>query len=223
MVAVCHATVARATSPIADPVSKIGGLPVFVDAAEWPRCPGCGRVLEFWFQIRLDTPLPLSPAFAMAYIFACPGERDNRQRAGCRLWPDPPVWRDHVGTVVLQRPRITPFTPRGVAAFPDYALRFERGEEPDEGIVLLAEDLDDAHLARFRGDTKLGGSPVWWHTARSPRCPACGGAMRFVFQLRTAQEGLDIDLDGANFGWGYVFICERSCDTNGALMLWQHD
>jgi hypothetical protein len=46
--------------------------------------------------------------------------------------------------------------------------------------------------------------------------------MRFVFQLNTAQDGLDIDLDGSNLGWGYVFICERSCDTNGALMLWQY-
>jgi hypothetical protein len=165
MVAVLHATVARAIAPILHPVGKIGGLPVFIDAAEWPRCSGCGRALEFWFQIRLDTPLPLSAVYAMAYIFACPSERDIRQRAGCRLWSDRPVWRDQVGTVIVQRQQVVPFTPRGEPSFPDYALRLERGEEPDGGIVLLADDIDETRLARFRGDTKLGGSPVWWHPA----------------------------------------------------------
>ena len=223
MAAVCYATVSRVAAPIREPVSKIGGLPTFVDAMAWPQCPGCGRALEFWLQIRLDRPLPLSTAYTMAYIFACPGERDIRQRAGCRRWSGPSAWRDQVGGVLLQRHTVTPFTPRGAPpSQPEYALRFECGEEPDAGIVLLANDLDDDRLAPFREVTKLGGAPVWWHTARSPRCPACGGAMRFVFQLHTAQAGLDLDLDGGNYGEGYVFLCERCCDTTGALLLWQH-
>lgn len=66
MAAVCYATVSRVAAPIREPVSKIGGLPTFVDAMAWPRCPGCDRALEFWLQIRLDRPLPLSTAYTMA-------------------------------------------------------------------------------------------------------------------------------------------------------------
>jgi hypothetical protein len=223
MACVWYASITRSENTITRPETKIGGLPVFVAAEDWPHCSMCGRALEFWAQIQLDVTPSLNTDYAMAYIFACPSERDVWQRESCNAWQRPDKQRDQVGTVVLQQRMTTPFTPNGEPTLPEYEVQFEPGEEPDGGIVLLAVDTDEARLDRFREGTKLGGSPVWWQTSRSPQCPVCGGTMRFVFQLCTAFNSYaGIDVDGGNFGNGYLFVCERACDSRGALMLWQH-
>lgn len=220
MIEVWYATVIRATEPITCPVTKIGGVPIFVDTADWPTCPGCGQLLEFRAQVRLDALLPPGTGYTMAYIFACPSERTASH---CNSRQQENTERDQFGTVLLQHTRITPFSPYGEPTLPEYTLQFETGTEPEGGIALLADDIDEALLEQFREGTKLGGSPVWWNTARSPYCPICGGPMQFVFQLHTAfnaHEG--INLDGGSYGDGYLFICEHDCDAYGATLLWQH-
>src|SRR5690606_38331362 len=53
---------------------KIGGMPVFLSQAAFPRCASCGDEMAFIAQIPLQSPLPLSDRYAMAYIFMCRAE-----------------------------------------------------------------------------------------------------------------------------------------------------
>src|SRR5437867_1016919 len=71
MVDVYYCELRRTPEPITEPVTKIGGAPVFLQPAEWPTCKECGQPMQFLAQLRLDKPLPLSDRYAMAYVFMC--------------------------------------------------------------------------------------------------------------------------------------------------------
>jgi len=173
--------------------------------------------MEFWLQLRLDAPFASGSPYTMAYLFACPSEREPRLRQDCAEWQ---VAHEHIGRVILLQDAGLLAPSQGMATFSEYWLRFSQGEEPQKGIVLLDEHSDREHLILFREKTKLGGSPVWWHTEQAPACPTCGGPMRFIFQEMTVPD--DKLAAAFHFGYGYLFLCTRNCGPHGALMLGQH-
>lgn len=218
MTMVWYADFVLTVQPVEVAVTKIGGLPNFTALVNWPTCLWCGRTMEFWAQIRLDEPLLSGSLYTMAYLFACPSERNPRLRQDCKEW-QAGVQRNHIGQIILLQDDVSPFAPEGMATFPEYLLQFSRGEEPGESIILLTEHLDRERLDLFHEVTKLGGSPVWWHGTQAPCRPACGGPMRFIFQLLHTPDG---EVSAAfHFGYGYLFLCARNCSPQGALMLCQ--
>jgi hypothetical protein len=67
----------EADAPIADPVTKFGGQPVWLESAEWPLSKELGRQMQLVCQIALDPDVfGVSPG-RMAYLFITGGSEDE--------------------------------------------------------------------------------------------------------------------------------------------------
>jgi hypothetical protein len=127
--------------------------------------------------------------------------------------------------VLLQQAAMPPFVLEGPSPLPECLLTFTRDAETEARLILFAEGLDIEALIHVHQGMKLGGVPVWYHTACQPPCPACGGGTRFAFQFATGPIGETdevLDVDASTLGKGYWFPCERACGASGATMIWQH-
>jgi hypothetical protein len=64
----------RAAGPIQDPVTKFGGLPVWVDTPQWPNSRSTGKPMQFLAQVAVEEPA------RVVYLFATWGwDADNSQ------------------------------------------------------------------------------------------------------------------------------------------------
>lgn len=218
------ATVSRSPNPVVTPISKLGGQPVFVARIESPHCRSCGQPMDFLGQFRLDTPLPLSRHYQMAYVFMCPGKYDDRGWLVC------PTFEPFSGAnaLLLQTDRGPALMPEISSRYLDYTLTLKQVPEPD--IDVSEFDLDEALRMQVSYTTKIGGVPAWIQANETPNCPHCGRPMRFVGQIDASPDGrLPADIsqwkqyhffDFGDVGLGYVFICPNDCSPNGAF-LWQ--
>jgi hypothetical protein len=64
----------RASSPVKEPVTKFGGLPVWVDQPAWPSSRSTGKPMLFIGQIVIEPELFGVPEGRMAYLFMSGGE-----------------------------------------------------------------------------------------------------------------------------------------------------
>jgi hypothetical protein len=220
-------SLSRASSPICDPVIKIGGSPVFLAAADWPQCSHCGARMEFIAQLPLRDPLPLSTSWDMAYVFMCPGRFDDRGWLECQTWAP----NSGANAVLLQRGSDPQMSLARPPAYPEYAVSLRHCLEPD--VDTANYDQYDECYEDVSSSTKLGGVAVWLQTNETPPCPACGGDMRLIAQIDAELEGaLPADprewsdmkksfLQFGDGGVGYVFLCKNECGPNGAAFLWQ--
>ena len=206
----------RASLPIAEPVTKVGGQAVVWAPIDTPPCSECGRELDFVAQVRLDILEPRTCQWNIVYIFMC------------RYWsgqgPICPSFDPYSGAnlVVFQGANDAVHV-QGVARVPEFEVLLTHAPEPDI-------DSDDASIDEVIRDrlflgTKVGGVPCWFQGREWPDCARCGGPTRFVAQIDDHLEGV---LDGTatligfgDVGYGYVFVCAKECCPEGGAFLWQ--
>ena len=63
----------RAPKPIEEPVTKLGGLPVWVDEPAWPVSAATGEQMLFIGQVAIDQPLFPVKTPRIAYLFVTVG------------------------------------------------------------------------------------------------------------------------------------------------------
>src|SRR5688572_9056985 len=83
-------TFVEATAPIARPVTKFGGQPLWVAEPAWPRAAKTGERLRFIAQIALEPAVFGDLSGAVAYLFLEDRLRDKQvvlQRAGVASVP----------------------------------------------------------------------------------------------------------------------------------------
>lgn len=222
-VPVALARLRRSERPIAEPVAKIGGAPVFVESADWPVCPACGRTMEFIAQLTLQEPLHLSRRFAMAYVFQCALAYPSLEDEGLGTCPGDPDLPIGPTAVLFQRATAPGFVARPVRPPPtsnlEYAMLFEPKEEPDVDLEVLSDDELNAVVEQIATGTRLGGVPVFiqgYPPVRPIRladgeesdavpyhipygwalpCPQCRTATQFIAQI-------DADLDQKGYPFG---------------------
>lgn len=214
----------RAKHPIRMLVSKAGGDPVGIDAAEWPRCRHCDKPMAFLAQLDLHNPVRVSESFAFRYMFMCRGFRDER---GCPSW-DP---EEGANCVLLKStPDAASLCPcPGEHRFDDFELSLSERQEP----FLEGPDIDDLPDEAFLDATgkefvhydtsriiKIGGIPIWIQSPEVPQCPCCKGSMTFIAQVGSELEnpgfgGYGFDVAAGEF---FVFRCEAECSPQGAVM-----
>jgi hypothetical protein len=64
----------EAQATIAEPITKFGGQPVWIEQPQWPLSRQTGEPMRFIGQIALDTELFGEPAGRVAYLFISDGE-----------------------------------------------------------------------------------------------------------------------------------------------------
>ena len=219
----------RSNKKIIEPIMKLGGVPVFYKEITWPKCSFCNQDLDFLAQITLDSPLPFSKRYSLAYIFMCPGKFDKQGRLKC------PTWQPNSGAnyVILQEKSLNIFPSIHDSKYPDYEIILKPIKEPN---IDISKDfhLGDEILKAICESTKVGGVPSWLQNNQTPICPKCGGSMRFVAQFDAELDGV-LPADpkmwnpedfrffhfGGDDGIGYLFICEKECSPEGVSFLWQ--
>ena len=163
----------------------------------------------------------------MAYIFMCPGKYDERGWLVCHTF----VANSGANLVLLQEEAITPILHLHPSGYPDYGVELIPINEPL--IDTSNYDLDENIRRKVYEETKIGGAPLWIQYSEEPKCPKCGGKMRFVAQLSKELDGpLPADpklwntgmykfFEFGDGGIGYVYLCENECSPDGASFLWQ--
>src|SRR5690242_20134790 len=80
------ARVERAEEAINEPVSKLGGAPVFYEKTDIPVCGQCQQPMALLGQLKLNDPVELSQHYAMAYVFMCLCVGADGQFTDCETW-----------------------------------------------------------------------------------------------------------------------------------------
>ena len=219
------AVVTRSNQPIAAPILKLGGNPVFVSQIEQPNCRHCDQPMDFIGQIPLDAPLKFSRRFKMAYVFMCPGKFDGRGWLECETWrpfsgANAVLLQEEHGPAIIRNEELVRYS--------DYSIVLSPLHEPN--IDCSDSEIPEDLLEQVSGMTKLGGVPSWIQNNETPSCPVCQRSMRFIAQIDAELDG-SLPADSSSWsqyssfefgdaGLGYVFICPEDCSTNGAF-LWQ--
>ena len=214
-------SIAPAPAPITDPVSKLGGQPVWLDEPIWPLSKATGKPMSFVGQFVLY-PEIFGPIEArMAYIF---------------MYDDEPfvngTWLSDSGenAVILQpgmwsgpaRSSATGPTLRHTTQQPDdtiaqiaveYALRLTPGEDPDvlDEDEFRARDAWDEYCD-YVAESKLGGAPAFLQN------PEYSGEGRWKLLAQLDSSLFSYNINFGVSGVGYAFIDERA---NMAKFRWQ--
>jgi hypothetical protein len=212
----------RSESPIQQPVTKLGGLPVWVAEPAWPVSPTAGEPMLFIGQIVVEPRLfPVEPG-RIAYIFMTSDEAVDG------TW-DP---RSGENAVVIQQtsPGRKATTTEGTRLMETYWANGVALTRPLELIatVSIEPDLPDVpyeELSQWDPERQLeyyaargqriGGTPDWIQSDESP------AGWRLLLQLpdypKVGRESIQTNW---NFGTGscYAMI---SPDCSEGIVLWQ--
>lgn len=209
-----------ALAPITEPVSKLGGQPVWIDEPRWPLSRTTGKPMSFVGQFALYPEIFDSHEARMAYIFMydesfvdgtrLPDSGENAVILQPGVWTGPAIASASGPTLyyVTQQPDGT------VARSPvEYALRLTPGEDPDvlDENEFRARDAWDEYCA-YLDESKIGGAPAF---LQYPEHPGRGN-WRLLAQLNG--DLFDYNINFGDAGVGYAFIDE---DGAAAKFLWQ--
>lgn len=165
----------KADAPILEPVTKLGGQPVWVDVPQWPLSTELGTPMMFLGQFWLP-----GEGARMAYLFMTGGEDfvDG-------------TWESEGGenALIVQPGRV-----------PSFIAVTGEAEGPTMSGD-LAVDLVPASPAELREgwDNRLGGSPTWLQDEEYPP-----GDWSFLFQLDGSDEFYDVNFGDAGVGYGFL-------------------
>jgi hypothetical protein len=214
----------RAEAPIEEPVTKLGGLPVWVDKPAWPISAATGEPLLFIGQIVIDPRLfPVDPG-RIAYLFMTGGNAGklgtwspNSSESAVIIQQISP----HRKTTIIEGPRL-------MESFWEGTVRMERPlelmatvnieeaipeDDADEIFFGRGEDLWKDYLTGI--NQKIGGEPNWIQGDETP------DGWRLLLQLPESPKvnGRSVETN-LNFGTGsaYVFV---SPDYSQGVLLWQ--
>lgn len=222
----------RATDPITTPVTKFGGKPCWLEAAQWPLGRKFGVPMEFLGQIALadvpSLPASLCASGRVAYLFMTGWVEDDEKGV-------PSTWDAEAGenVVILQPDGRSIIVPTEEVSVYDENLYLEchvqrtLQEEPEMvdpdsghlGVVsseVYSQDGSNS-LHDLLAANKLGGIPCF---IQYIEYPPTGGPWHFVLQLSEFTQLPDGTYFSPNFGMGqaHVFVSE---DGREGRLLWQ--
>jgi hypothetical protein len=214
---VYYGELAKAAEPITEPVTKVGGAPVFMQTTDWPVCRECRLPMQFLAQFRLDHPLPLARQYQMAYIFIC-----LTCEGSCEPY-------NGLNAVLLQPATSKQWVRTREGQYPDYTVTLTPGKEP--WIDRTNSAVDEALRDQVELVTKLGGTPGWIECAVELGCPQCGGPTKFIAQLEEFGEWGEfgewnerqarlVDQDFGHSISSYLFLCKKECGPHSAAFFW---
>lgn len=215
----------RSAEPIRHPVTKFGGLPVWVEEPAWPRSASTDVPMLFIGQVVIESPLFPTNTPRIAYLFIT---EDTEENAGqIETW-DP---RAGENAVIIQTPAAdrAPVIIDGPHLTESYWVGFDRKDAPLELATTVSIEpipdesiRDEIRLDRDRAivyfneqGQKIGGIPDWIQTDEMPE------GWRLLLQLghNPWVESQAIDTNW-NFGTGTCYVVV-SPDYSEGILLWQ--
>ncbi|HEY1387770.1 MAG TPA: DUF1963 domain-containing protein [Ktedonobacterales bacterium] len=210
-----------APTPIVEPVSKLGGQPVWLAEPKWPLSKATGKPMSFVGQFALYPEIFGSFEAQMAYIFMyddepfvdgtwLPNGGENAVILQPGAWNGPTMASATGPTLydTVQRPDGV------VEQVPvEYGLRLTLGEDADvlDENAFRARDAWDEYCA-YLDESKIGGAPAF---LQNPEYPG-PGSWRLLAQLNG--DLFDYNINFGDAGVGYAFIDD---DGVAAKFLWQ--
>lgn len=190
--------------------SKFSGTPWLAKNEEWPLCQRCGKELNFFLQLSLESlPNKLDCGEDLLQMFYCTHCDDWRPFSSAHLVRL--VQPQSIGNASLTPPVNNLPAKKIVAweAFGEYPTYVEWDDLniPVQVSDMVAEAVEDM-LAK-EGD-KLAGWPNWVQWVEYPSCPRCNKRMRLVFQL-DSNDNLDFMFGDA--GCGHITQCPEHKDV----------
>jgi hypothetical protein len=165
----------KAGAPILEPVTKLGGQPVWIDKPQWPLSTELETPMMFLGQFRLP-----GEEIRMAYLFMTGGE-DYVDDTG--------ESEDGENALIVQPGRV-----------PSFITVAEDAEGPTMSEDLAVELVPAGAAELEEGwDDRLGGSPSWIQNEEYPP-----GDWTFLFQLDGGGEFYDVNFGDAGVGYGFL-------------------
>lgn len=218
-------------STIMSPVTKFGGLPVWLEEPRWPLSRLYGNPMQFICQIALDPLLFGDLPARMAYLFLTDWDYES---------PFPETFDPDAGeSALIVQPGGTwsgPSLPlydgpslyrrffhngRWEQASCEFAVDLRREEDVESGTwdhFPEGKEARDVYWAALLED-KLGGTPV--PTPFGPRFGADFDGWRLILQLNTKDNAPEVGdpffINFADDGVGYAFL---SPDGHSGRFLW---
>ena len=218
----------RAAAPIEEPVTKFGGLPVWVDEPAWPVSAATGEKMLFIGQVVIDQPLFPVPTPRIAYLFIT---EDTETTAGQLATWDPNSGENAIVIQELSAGRRLAIVdgPRLKETYWKGAVRMERPLELAATVCIepVPAELSDEERYHLMMDRrveieyynalgqKIGGTPDWIQGDEAPE------GWRLLLQMHDYPwvDGESLQTSW-NFGTGscYAFI---SPDCLEGILIWQ--
>jgi hypothetical protein len=221
----------ESASSITEPVTKLGGQPVWIEAPQWPLSRETGGQRQFLCQVALDADLFDVPPGKVAYLFMTGGAEGEYVNG---------TWDPEAGenAVIVQPSSEAPYdgrvetvpSPTGPTLYrfegaPDgaqreavpceYAARLTPGEEADPASederASWDDEIYDAYFDSLAGN-KVGGTPGFIQAEEYPE----GGPWNLLLQLEMMELPCYVNFGDA--GVGYTFV---STDGKKGRFLWQ--
>ncbi|BBH70679.1 hypothetical protein ACTI_73640 [Actinoplanes sp. OR16] len=189
--------VEKAAGPVGEPVAKLGGQPVWLEAPQWPVSRNLGRPMTFIGQFEV-------PA-GLAYLFMTDATE----------FVDQDTWEPDSGenAVIVQRGGRLPVLGVYGPMVEVYGSADPRPIEVSEQVTGPTVAADHRLVQTGDGDRQFfGGEPLW---VQSPYPPEAD--YRLLLQLDA--EELPFPVNFGDAGVGYVFL---SPDRREGRFLWQN-
>ncbi len=214
----------EAKKPIREPVTKVGGQPVWIEEAQWPVSASTGRPMRFICQIAIAPEVFGSIPPKVAYIFMT-----DEEEYVDRTWePD-----GGENAVVLQ-PGVVSFPVRTLDSGPilyrmvkkmfkkllvpeqcEFAIKINESEDHDFVAEELIEEGSEEKWGEYADalyGNKVGGTPIFLQNTEFPG----PGSWRLLLQLDSGDVPFSINF--GDVGIGYAFLSE---DGMIGKFLWQ--
>lgn len=216
-------------TPIADPITKFGGQPVWIEAPQWPLSRQYGTPMQFIGQITLYANLFGDLEARMAYLFLTdwtyegmpPATDDPDGGENAVILQPGGIWRGpslplYEGPSLYQRT----FRNGCFEETPcEYAVDLRLGEDPETG-AWDEVDPDDREAMRAYlnalSEDKIGGTPVP-NVNSDPRLAPGPGEWPLLLQLDSKDDSDEFFLNLGPDGVGYAFLAP---DGRSGKFLW---
>lgn len=207
---------------ITSPVTKFGGLPVWLTEPQWPLSASSGNPMRFICQIALDPAIFGTPPEQMAYLFMTDDDEDDAATF------DPESGEN---AVIIQPGGICTLPTEPLTSGPllykmaddflakhtecEFTVTLTPGEDPDEldeDEQAQASDESWQEFTAYWDENKIGGTPAFLQGPEYPR----GEGWRLLLQLSSTDLPFYLNLGDA--GNAYAFLSE---DGTSGKFLWQ--
>ncbi len=206
-------------APITEPVTKLGGQPVWLGEPQWPLGRELGRQMRFICQVALDPELLGVPSGKMAYLFMTGGGEGEyvdgtwEPEGGENAVIVQPSTRTAYGAKIEATPSATGPTlyrfARGihggtmVPVSCEYAVTLTPGEEPnpsdDAEQTAWSDEQFDAHCDSL-AHNKIGCERCFVQGDEYPE----GGSWKLFLQLEVMEVPVFVTFGDAGVGYAFV-------------------
>ena len=206
-----HIKFKKAIAAIAEPVTKFGGQPVWLDSPQWPVSKSTGKPMQFIGQIEINETL-YGPSIAkMAYIFYAGEETESWEMdSGDNAIILQPGKAKVASLPLFEGPTVT-----GINKEPcEYSVLLHSHEDSQfipEFEQRTWEEMEGLQYEKVNYKTKLGGTPYFIKADNFP----VPGRWQLLLQLKGHDLPFDVDF---SLGCAYVFI---NTDGADAKFIWQ--